>query len=418
MKVLYLCQDLGIPVLGRKGASVHVRSMVTALARAGHSVVLASPVLTKSPWEEPAKVGVAVLHLPPGAETVAAGRGAKAFTETLGVTSSLPGEFRSILYNKELRTHLKHRFENDPPDFIYERASLYGIAGALLARDLQRPRLLELDAPLAIEHATYQGTLLTDLAALAERWTLSEADAVLTVSAPLRDYVITLGVEPGRVHVLPNAVDPTLFHPGPADPDVRRRWNLDGGPVLGFVGGLRPWHGVEMLPRLLERLTAHHPNVRLVVAGDGPLRGQLEVDLRMRGLGSRAVLTGSLPHEDVPPLIRQFDVALAPYSQPEHLWYASPLKLFEYMACGVAVVASALGQIVDVIANGETGLIHAPGDVDALVQACDRLLADRELRRRLGESAAKSIHGRYTWDQHAARVLELARPTAAAGVAG
>ena len=102
-------------------------------------------------------------------------------------------------------------------------------------------------------------------------------------------------------------------------------------------------------------------------------------------------------------------MALAPYPRLDHPFYFSPLKLFEYMACGVPVVAAEVGQIAEVVRDGETGLLYPPGDADALVAACDRLLADSPLRRRVGEAAAKEVHTRYTWDHNAARVVELAR---------
>src|SRR5437867_4848338 len=409
MKILYLCSDLGIPVLGRKGASVHLRSLVTAFVRAGHSVILAAPLLNKSPWEGPAKLDVSLLHLPPSADIVNAVLALKAFNETLGVTNSLPGELRRILYNQELATQLKRRFESAPPDFIYERASLYGTAGVALARKLNVPLLVELNAPLAVEHSTYRGTGLGELAEQAERWAVLQADAVLAVSAPLRDQVVSLGVELGRVHVVPNGVDPALFQPGPPDPRARARWDLGDGPILGFVGGLRPWHGVDVLPTLLERLVQRYRGLRLVIVGDGPLRGELEHTLKERGLTRSVVFTGSLPHEEVADLIRQFDVALAPYPRPEHAFYFSPLKLFEYMACGIPVVAAGLGQIAEVVRDGETGLLYPPDELDALTAACDRLLADPALRQRLGQAAAKEVLGRYTWDQNATRGVELAR---------
>lgn len=125
-----------------------------------------------------------------------------------------------------------------------------------------------------------------------------------------------------------------------------------------------------------------------------------------------AVFTGSLPHEDVADLIRQFDVALAPYPRREHSFYFSPLKLFEYMACGAPVVAAAAGQITEVVRDGESGLLYPPGDAEALLAACDRLLTDPALRRRLGETAAKDVHAQYTWDGNAARVIDVARSVA------
>src|SRR5712691_2468324 len=213
VKIAYLCPDLGIPVLGHKGASVHLRGLVAAFVRAGHSVVVAAPLLNKSPWEEPARLEAPLLHLPLGADAQAAIFSLKAFSEMLGVDNSLPGELRRILYNQDLLTQLKRRFENDPPDFIYERASLYATVGASLARELTVPLLVELNAPLAVEQSAYRATGLGELAAQAERWTLTRADAVLAVSTPLRDYAVSLGVESSRAHVVPNGVDPTLFRP-------------------------------------------------------------------------------------------------------------------------------------------------------------------------------------------------------------
>jgi len=414
VKIAYLCPDLGVPVLGRKGASTHVRGLVAAFVRAGHSVIVVAPLLNKSPWEKPARLEAPLLEQPLGADAQAAIFSLKAFNETLGVENSLPGELRRILFNQDLRTQLKRRFENDPPDFIYERTSLYSTASVSLARELTLPLLVELNAPLVLEQAAYRGTGLGELAAHAERWTLTRADAVLTVSSPLRDYVVSLGVEPSRVHVVPNGVDPTLFRPGPPNPTVRARWGLDVGLVLGFVGGLRPWHGVDALPDLLSRLIDRHPTLRLLIAGDGPRRAELERDLQERGLGRSAVFTGSLPQEDVAELIRLFDVAIAPYGRLEHAFYLAPLKLFEYMACGVPVVAAAAGQIAEVIRDGETGLLYPAGDSSALLAACDRLLSDPTLRSRLGDAAAKEIHGRYTWDQNAERVVDLARSLARA----
>jgi glycosyltransferase involved in cell wall biosynthesis len=384
--------------------------MVAALGRAGHSVVVAAPLLSRSPWEEPANLAAPVFHVPSGAVAETVFYGLKAYSEMLGIENSVPGELRRILLNQELQTQLRRRFDHEPPDFIYERGSLHATAGAVLAGELDVPLLVELNAPLALEHTAYRAAGLGELAAHAERWMLSRADAVLAVSAPVREYALSLGVAPERVHVSPNAVDPCLFQPGRPDPELRARLGLgDGGPVLGFVGALRPWHGVEALPALLERLVPRYPSLSLVVVGDGPRRGALERELRERGLARHAVLTGTLPHEEVAAVMRQLDVALAPYPQPEHAFYFSPLKLFEYMACGVAVVAAGLGQIAEVVQDGETGLLYPPGDLDALAAACDRLLADPALRQRLGQAAAKEVHGLYTWDQNAARVVELAR---------
>src|SRR5207237_2132400 len=140
---------------------------------------------------------------------------------------------------------------------------------------------------------------LGNLAAQAERWALLHADAVLAVSSPLREHIISLGADPGRVHLFPNGVDPNLFQPGPPEAAVRARLGLDDGPVLGFVGGLRPWHGVEVLPELIGRLAERYRKLQLLIVGDGQLRSRLEERFRKKNLSDRVIFTGALAHEEV-----------------------------------------------------------------------------------------------------------------------
>jgi glycosyltransferase involved in cell wall biosynthesis len=408
MRILYLCADLGIPVLGRKGASIHVRELASAFARAGHQVVMVAQTLNKLPAEKPAEINWPVIQVPASSAASAAVLALEEFNQKLGLENSLPGELRRILYNKELEVELKRRFERAPPDVIYERASLYATAGITLAQELKVPLVLEVNAPLSVEQATYRTAGLGQLALEAERWCLSQANAVIVVSGTLRDHVYSLGVDAARVHVLPNGINPEAFHPGARDPAVGAELNLDGGPVLGFVGGLRPWHGVEALPALLERLVGRYPQLRMVIAGDGPLRAELERVLNERGLRDRVTITGLLAHEQIPAIVRHFDVAVAPYPQPEHEFFFSPLKIFEYMACGIATVAPDMGQIAELISHGRTGLLYPAGDLDALGACCEKLLGDAALRTAIGQAAARLVHEQFTWDRNAARILELA----------
>ncbi|MDH4178191.1 MAG: hypothetical protein OEV72_11460, partial [Thermoleophilia bacterium] len=131
MKILYLSADLGIPILGGKGSSVHMRSLATALARRGGDVAIATPTLVRSPWERPVAFDVPVTHLPPSACVEEAARGIKTFREAVGIDTAIGGELRRILYNEELRVTLKRVLERHPPAVLLERASLFGTAGSL-----------------------------------------------------------------------------------------------------------------------------------------------------------------------------------------------------------------------------------------------------------------------------------------------
>jgi len=244
-------------------------------------------------------------------------------------------------------------------------------------------------------------------------------------------------VKPGKVHVMPNGVNPDLFRPRVGERGFRsaaashtarrekssatvRAGGRSGlklahpeqdprGPVLGFVGGLRPWHGVEVLPALLARLAERRPTVRLVIAGDGPLRGQLEREFKQRRLAKRVVFKGTVSHEEIPAVIRQFDIALAPYPKHDHAFYFSPLKLFEYMACGAPVVAANVGQISKVVGDGTTGLLYPAGNLRELIVRCERLLSNPQLCESIGRAAAKLVRRKFTWANNAARVVKLAR---------
>ena len=416
MKILYLCSDAGIPVLGHKGASIHVRSLVSAFAAAGHSVALAAPLLVSSPVEAPASVDAQLIHIPPSGGVAAAMDAVRRYGDRLGVTTTVPNELRRILYNEEIAREVLRHAEYLRPDFVYERATVYGTAGVTVARHLGIPLIVELNAPLSLEQSTYRGSNFPAFAREAERYTLSHADVVLTVSDPLRGYVVAQGLSPERVHVMPNGIDPRVFAPAPASVEVRERWRIGAGPVLGFVGGLRPWHGMQALPALVERLVHQYPELQLIIGGDGPLRDELLTAFRVRGVDERVCFTGPIAHEEVAALVRTFDIALAPYDESDHLFYFSPLKLFEYMGCGVAVVAPSLGQIAEVVRDGEDGLLYAPGDFEGLAAACERLLEDPTLRQRLGGNAATRVRERFTWSHNAAQIINLVEHASATKV--
>lgn len=407
MKILYLCPDNGIPVLGHKGASVHVRELTAAFNRAGHCVVVASPQATRSPWEQPEAIDGQFMHLPVSDDAAPVFQQLQAYTDRLGVASSLAGEIRRIVYAMEVEPRLIRRFKKNPPDFIYLRASLYATVGVELAHALDKPLIVEVNAPLATEQSIYRGTGLGSLALEAERWLLSRADAVLSVSAALREHVVAMGAAPECVHVVPNAVDADCFYPNTPATEREQTADPNNGPVLGFVGGLRPWHGVQYLPQLLTRLIPDYPNLKLVIVGDGQMRAELESDLQALGVAQHVLFTGACSHTQVPDLIRSFDIALAPYPDTDHEFYFSPLKLFEYMGCGVPVIAADIGQIAAVVNHGETGLLYRPGDIDALTCSCQALLADPQRRQAMGLKAAALIHDQYTWDHNAARVVEI-----------
>ena len=402
MKILYVCPDTGIDVLGAKGAAIHVREMVNAFDVAGHEVHLVAPRLNR-PGEEPATVAATVVRVRVDDDIQAVKYALDSQVELLNEPTSLPKDVRRLLYDARLDTALIDRFDHERPDLVYVRASALSTAGIAAAERWRRPLVVELNAPLGDEQERYRSGALAPLVNAAERRLLTAASLVVCVSDALVDYVVGRGVDPSRVVVLPNGVDPVRFTPGPPSIDVQRRHGLPAGPTLGFVGGLRPWHGVERLPEVLSQVRRTHPTAQLVLAGDGPQHDVVLAEARRLGLEHATHLLGRVDHADIPDIIRSFTVALAPYPHLDHTFYFSPLKAFEYLGCGVAVVASRVGQLEQVLTDRRTAMLVEPGDSAACAAACIELIGSPDLRAELGRAGRDLVMSGYTWEANARR---------------
>jgi glycosyltransferase involved in cell wall biosynthesis len=176
---------------------------------------------------------------------------------------------------------------------------------------------------------------------------------------------------------------------------------------VGFVGSLKPWHGLPTLVEAFALLQGRHPDARLRVVGEGPEGPRLLEDLSRRGLSGAAELTGAVPPGDVPGLLAGMDAAVAPYPRLKR-FYFSPLKVYEYMASGLPVVASRVGQLDGLIDDRVNGLLCPPGDATALAAELEELRGDAGLRRRLGAAARAAVVRDHTWEAVARRLLRLA----------
>jgi glycosyltransferase involved in cell wall biosynthesis len=173
--------------------------------------------------------------------------------------------------------------------------------------------------------------------------------------------------------------------------------------VLGFTGFVRGWNGLEAVLELLA--TPEGKACFLLVVGDGPARAELEERARALGVAGRMRFTGVVKRTEVASFVSAFDVALQPAANP----YASPLKLFEYMALGRAIVAPDQPNIREILANGHDSVLFAPGDDRSFADAVLRLMRDLGLRARCAGNAIETVRRRrLTWSHNAERVLQLA----------
>ncbi len=408
MKILYLCFDSGIDLSGVKGASIHVRSFVRALTELGHEVAVVGTNVS-SPESFETSTGATVLRAPLTPRNRALLRALKAGNRFLGPGLSGGRDLVRAFHNSEFFRVADECTARLLPSFIYERYSLWGTAGQRLARKHSIPLVLEVNSPLTHEEEKYRGgSIFPSLARWAERRTWRRADLLVAVSRALCNHFEEAGVKARKVEVLPNAVDTKLFRPEVDDSSLRRRLKPDGRFVVGFVGSFKAWHGVDFLLEAFKWLHAKDASYHLLLVGDGPMRAKLEEETRRLGLQEAVTLVGSVPHEEVPRYLALMDVAVAPYPALDD-FYFSPLKLYEYMAGSRAIVASRIGQVAEVIADGFTGLLYEPGNEEALLDCIRRLRADESLRRELGQNARMAC-SKNTWRRNAERVVGLVEP--------
>jgi glycosyltransferase involved in cell wall biosynthesis len=404
LRIIYLCADPGIPVLGFKGASTHVRSLVRALTEVGHTVTVVCT--TRG---EGNQLATELVEVAPDAEARRLGQfGDLAFARS-GLKDSPGSELKRLLHNGPLGEEVMSLCHTLQPDALYERYALLCNAGARVAHTCNLPHIIELNAPLIEERQRYWGLALPDVARTIEREVFSGADAILAVSAPVHDYAIAGGAAAQRVSVLPNAVDPLLFAGGnEVATAVRARHDLGAAVVIGFVGSLKPWHGVDLLLEAFADLS--DKQLRLLIVGDGPQAETLRLRAAASDLAGTVIFTGQVPHAQIGAYLAAMDIAVAPYraSGPDQgSFYFSPLKVFEYMAAGLPVVAPHLGQIVEVVKHGQHGFLYPPDETRALTAHLLQLIRNPAQRTQMGRAGATLVGQQYTWSGNAMRVAEL-----------
>ena len=370
MRILYQHRTLAD---GAEG--VHIAAMVDAFRALGHEVRV---------------VGVA-----------AGGAGSPASSVAARVKRSMPTallELATLAVNAPEYAATVREIARFRPDLLYKRHGRFDVAALAAARRAGVPAVLEVNCLFSQPpYVQFEPITFLQLATAVERRALRQASLVVTVSSPLARLAHSLaGVD---ALVVPNGADTRRFDRGAADPTrVRRRYALADRLVVGWVGVLRDWHGLELLLDSVGQL----PDVHLLVVGDGPGRTALDRRAQAEGIADRVTVTGRIAHEEMPDFIAAMDIAVV---ADERTGVASPMKLLEYMAMGTAVIAPAMDNIRDVVTDRVNGLLFEPGSREALLACLRELRDDRALRTSLGGNARVSVERDRTWTRIAAGIL-------------
>jgi len=393
------------------GQAVHIRALQAAFLELGHQVEEVSLVRRGA---QSAPQGSGARHAAPESNAPPAALGSSsqpAAPRRWGALTRLPRPLRELAeyaYSAQARRSITRAARRFGADFVYERYAFGNFGGLQAAHDLGLPLVLEVNSPMVDELLATRGLSWPGLARKVERRIFAGADLVCPVTAVLGEMLVELGAVRERLLVLPNGVDLRAYaEPGDAHARQQAEQLLGLAPArpgvlrAGFVGYYRPWHRLELAVAALARPAL--AEVELAIVGEGPARAEIEAAARAAGVASRVHFCGALPHARVPSCLPAFDLALVPAINP----YASPLKLHEYMAAGLAVIAPNQPNLREVLVDGETALLFEPGSAEGLARAFERLVRDADARTRIGRSARQAVIDlELSWQGNARRVIE------------
>lgn len=380
-RVLYSAFDV---VPSPKGASTHIQHFVRGLTAAGHEVLLVTPRAPGLPDEDEFA----------GARLLRVGQAGSAnFLE------------RALDYGEQVA----RLCESEGPFDVAHYRSVWSGLGLLVSREaLGHVTVFEANSLPSVElpfhYPDLSGAPVLEKIRRLERTLLLESDAIVCVCRVTRAFLASRGAPARRIEVIPNGVDPEAFQPTPLPSDAQRV------PLLLYVGTLADWQGlsvvVEALPRVLQRRPVH---LRIVGRGRSRQRKDLLRRVRRLGLLEHVSFEPGRPHHEVPALIAEADVCVAPlaYNERNVVQGCCPLKVLEYLACGRPLVASNLPVVRELVREEKEALLVPPDAPDALAAALLRVLDDPHLARRLAERGARRVRTQFTWKRAQERLLRL-----------
>lgn len=323
-----------------------------------------------------------------------------------------------------------------PYDFVYQRLSIANYGGVVLARRLRVPLVLEYNGS-EVWAARHWGRplRLEGIATAAEAVSLQHAHVIVTVSEVLREELLGRGIAPERIACYPNCVDVDVYDSARFDADsvrtLRRRYGIaEDAVVATFIGTFGQWHGADLLARAIARLVEDEEQwmqrhkLHFMLVGDGLKMPDVRAEIGGEAYRPYVTLAGLVPQQDGPTHLAASDILLSPHvPNPDGTrFFGSPTKLFEYMATGRPIVASALDQIGEVLTPGlpagslpqggpdrdsqELAVLCEPGSIADLLAGIRFAVERPDWRETLGRNARIRAETRFTWRRHVQEVLD------------
>ena len=300
------------------------------------------------------------------------------------------------------------------PDIIHAHSpALNGGAALRAARALGIPIVYEIRAfweDAAVGNRTgKQGSAKYRLTRSLETQVASRVDALFTICQGLRDDLITRGIAPGKIGVMPNGVDLTLFgDPPPRDDALGAELGLDpGAPLIGYIGSFYDYEGVDDLIAAMPILRQSHNNARLLLVGAGEMDAEWRAAAAKLPEPEAVIFTGRVPHEHVERYYSLIDVLAYPRKHSRLTDLVTPLKPLEAMAQRRIVAASNVGGHRELITDGQTGFLFEPDDPAACAASLSDMLNARSDWHAIRARGVDHVRARHDWHANVRRYLDV-----------
>ncbi|WP_143871116.1 glycosyltransferase family 4 protein [Catenovulum sediminis] len=286
------------------------------------------------------------------------------------------------------------------PDVIYERYNLFLPAGIWASKLFGKPILLEVNAPLYQERKKYNGISLDWLAKWSQKYCWRNADKTLPVTNVLANYLREVGVAESKIEVIANGINKKHFYNEIQKP--QQLPNIENKVVIGFVGFVREWHGLERILDIIKKLD--DKNLFFLIIGDGPAVPALKAQAKALALENQIFVSGIVQRKEMPNWLSHIEIAL----QPDVVPYASPLKMLEYLALGKAIIAPDTANIRELLEDEKNALLFDVENKNSFSEKLTELLLDAELRKQLGKNAHSTIEEKnLTWEANGEKIATL-----------
>lgn len=375
---------------GKAVEGVHIRGITDAMRAAG--------------------VPVDVMSLP-GADPYVSPKAmspTRQATWFMRLVASLPEslfELTELAYNFVAGARLLAYIRKHPDlTFIYERYSLFMFVTVLITRIKGIPLILEVNDSAAVDRV--RPLFFKRIAIAIERWVFQRSDGLVFVSSVFRDRALRTHGSLAPTIITPNAANISQFSFTQQQREhARQHWGLDGHVVCGYLGAFVPWHGIDAFVYAIADRLLLAPHLKLLLVGDGAKFDEVSRFIESRGLSKQVILTGRVPHDQVPGLLAAMDMAVLPSAGD----YTSPVKLFEFMACAVPPVAPNFEPIREVLKDGHTGWLFSAGDISAAVDQVVLRSQDAASLRHVGAAARAYIQAERQWHHNVVQLVEFLR---------